>query len=208
MQHETKSIPLDKAELTRVDIRMGAGEFTVDGGAADLLDADFDYNVAAWKPEVEYHSTGARGDLSIRQPDNGGSGGTNTQYKWKLKLNDHVGLDIATKLGAGQARMNLGSLSLRNVEVEMGAGQLDLDLRGTPKTSYSVRINGGVGQAHVQVPKNVAISASAEGGIGSIDVHGLEQHNGRWINPGHENDAVSIRLDIKGGVGEIQLTAE
>jgi hypothetical protein len=83
-----------------------------------------------------------------------------------------------------------------------------MDLRGNPKRSYDVRINGGVGEATIYLPRSVGIDATAKGGIGEIDVRGLEQRNGRWINPSQENSPVKIHLDVKGGVGQINIIAE
>ena len=104
--------------------------------------------------------------------------------------------------------MNLGGLNLRNVELTVGAGEVDMDLRGQPTTSYSVSIHGGVGTAVVHLPSTVAISAKASGGIGDINVSGLEQRDGRWINPRATASPVTIDLDVHGGVGEIRLEAE
>jgi hypothetical protein len=206
-QHESAHFDLDKAEMTRVELRMGAGELNVSGGSAKMAEADFTYNVASWKPNVDYHSTGVRGDLQISQPE--GSGGIgNTEYRWDVKLNDGVLMDVVTKLGAGDARMNLGSMNLRSVELNIGAGEVTMDLRGAPKRSYDVRIYGGVGQATVYLPKSVAIDATAKGGIGEVNVRGLEERNGRWINPTQENSPVTIHLDVKGGVGQIDIVAE
>jgi hypothetical protein len=207
MQHESAHFDLDKSELTRVELRMGAGDLNVSGGSAKLAEADFTFNVAAWKPNVEYHSTGVRGDLSISQPEGIGGMG-DTEYRWDVKLNDGVLMDVVTKLGAGDARLNLGSMNLRNVEVNIGAGEVNMDLRGNPKRSYDVRINGGVGEATVHVPLGVAVEATAQGGIGEIDVRGLEKRNGRWVNTAQENSPVKIHLDVKGGVGQINIIAE
>src|SRR4051812_26144514 len=109
-QHESSHVDLDNSELTRVELKMAAGELNVAGGSAKLADAEFTFNVPAWKPRVEYHSTGARGDLLIEQPRGIGSDG-NTSNRWDLKLNDGVLMDLVTHLGAGEARMDLGSLS-------------------------------------------------------------------------------------------------
>ena len=66
----------------------------------------------------------------------------------------------------------------------------------------------GVGEARIMLPKSVGISASAKGGIGEIRVDGLEKKADRWVNPGHESDAVQITVDAKGGVGEIYIVAQ
>jgi hypothetical protein len=205
--HDTQTIALDKSEILRVNLSMGVGELTLDTGSAQLMDADFSYNVPSWKPQVDYRPGASRSELSITQP-HGGHGFSNADNKWNVKLSEKVGLDLQAKLGVGEVHMNLAKANLRSIELSMGVGEVHLDLKGTPKRSYDVRIKGGVGEAHVAVPRNVGILATAKGGIGDINVHGLEQKGQYWINPGHENDAVVIRLDISGGVGEITVDAE
>ena len=66
----------------------------------------------------------------------------------------------------------------------------------------------GVGEATIYLPHDVGISARAEGGIGEISTKGLVDRNGRWINASQENSPITIRLDVKGGVGQINLIAE
>jgi hypothetical protein len=205
--HESRSVDLDKAEKVRVELKMPVGELDLRGDAQKLLDADFTYNVPAWKPDIRYHSAGAAGDLVMEQHGSTSSTG-NTKNHWDLRLNNNVPLDLRVEFGAGEARLNLGSLSLRSVDVEMGAGTLRMDLRGTPKNEYSVRIRGGVGDATVNLPREVGISASASGGLGDISVTGLHKTGDRYVNDAYERAAVRIRLDIQGGVGSIKLIAE
>jgi hypothetical protein len=206
LEHETQSIDLDKSEMVRVELKMGAGELNVDGGSPKLMDADFTYDIPSWKPIVRYNSSSFRGQLSVEHP-RGSSGGTHVTYKWDLRLNNDVPMDIVAHLGAGQAIMNVGALNLRSVDVNMGVGEVRLDLRGNPKRDYTVNINGGVGQATVTLPNDVGVIANAKGGIGSIDVQGLEKRDGRWINPAHEHAPVTIHVDVNGGIGEIKLIA-
>src|SRR6266852_5858533 len=206
-QRESRSVDLDKSERVRAELKMPVGELNVRGGAQKLLDADFTYNVAAWKPDIRYSSAGAVGDLILEQHGPTSSSG-NTKNRWDLRFNDNVPVDLRVEFGAGEGRLNLGSLSLRSVEFEMGAGTLHLDLRGAPSKDYSVRIRGGVGEATVYLPKEIGISATASGGIGDISVTGLRKSADRYVNDAYERAAVRIRLDIQGGVGSIKLIAE
>lgn len=207
IQHDTRSIPRDASELARVDVRMGAGELRVSGGAPDLLRADFSYNMPSWKPDIRYSSDAGRGNLPIEQPGSQTSLG-NAKNEWDLRLNNEIPMDVTVRFGAGEARLNLGSLSLRSVEMEMGAGELDLDLRGNPKRDYDVRVRGGAGEATVHLPANVGIYAKAEGGIGEIEVRGLRREGQHWVNDAYGTSKVQIHLDIRGGVGQINLFAE
>jgi hypothetical protein len=208
VEHATKVVELGKFESARLELRLGAGELRLAGGSPKLAEADFDYNIASWKPSFIAHTTGLRADVRVEQPAGGGSSFGDVEYKWGLRLNDQVPWDIVTNLGAGEAHMELGSVALRSIQVHMGVGQLSLDLRGTPTRSFDVEINGGVGEARVYLPKSASITAIAHGGIGEIDVEGLEKHGDRWTNFESEHSPVSIRLTANGGVGSIRIVAE
>jgi hypothetical protein len=207
VQHDTQAIELDKSEMVRVELKMGAGELKVEGGSPKLMEADFGYNIPSWKPVVHYDSSSFRGQLSVEQP-RGAHGGPHVTYTWDLRLNNTVPLDLVTHLGAGEARMNLGTLNLRSLDVNMGVGELRLDLRGSPKRDYTVKVNGGVGQATIYLPSDVGVVANAHGGIGNIEVRGLEKRNGQWVNSAHEHAPVTIHMDVNGGIGNIVLIAE
>jgi hypothetical protein len=206
-QHESRSVELDKAERVRVELKMPMGEMDVRGGARQLVDAEFDYNVPAWKPDIRYRSTGSAADLAIEQQGPTSVSG-HAKNRWDLRFNDSVPLDMRVECGAGEARLNLGRLSLRSLEIQMGAGTLRLDLRGTPTKDYSVRIRGGVGEATVYLPRDVGVSAIAGGGIGEVSVSGLHKDGDRYVNDAYDRAPVKIRLDIQGGVGSIKLIAE
>jgi hypothetical protein len=185
---------------------MGSGELQVEGGSSKLLEAAFDYNVRAWKPAVEYVSGDSLSTLTITQPSRASA--SNAVNRWNLKLNDVSPMEVTARLGAGEATLKLGSLKLRGLDLNVGVGEVEVDLRGTPTESYDVQIRGGVGSATVYLPASVVISATAQGGIGDINVRGLERRDGRWVNARQEASPVTIRVDVRGGVGEIRLVAE
>ncbi len=206
-QHESKAIDLDKSEMVRTELKMAAGELRISGGATKLMEGDFSYNIPQWKPEVRYSATGFRGTLFVEQGS--GSAGGNSHNEWNLRLNDSMPIDLLVKFGAGEAKLNLATLSLRSVEVEMGAGELEMDLRGQPKHDYDVRIRGGVGEATVRLPREAGIRADARGGIGSINVRGLtKKDDDHYENDAYDHAKVRIHLDVKGGIGNINLYAE
>ncbi|HEY2016616.1 MAG TPA: toast rack family protein [Bryobacteraceae bacterium] len=208
-QHDSRSIDLDSAERVSVDLHMGAGHLRVDGGAQKLMRADFSYNVPSWKPYVRYSSAAGRGNLTIEQPGSSHAHMGRTNYEWDVRLNREVPVDMRVHFGAGEANLNLGSLSLRSVEVEMGVGKLDMDLRGNPKHNYDVRIRGGVGEATIRVPGGVGVYGEMEGGIGEIKTNGLRMEGRRrFFNDAYEHSKVTIHLDIRGGIGSIRVISD
>ena len=206
-QTESRSIDLDKTEMARAELKMGAGELRVRGGSTKLMEADFRFTRPLLRPDVRYDASGFRGHLTIEEPSHS-SGRNHGDYSWDVRFNDDKPLDLLVHFGAGEARMDEGSLTMRSLDVNMGVGELRLDLRGTPKHDYDVSIRGGVGEATVYLPSSAGIFADAKGGIGGIQVRGLQQRDGHYVNDAYGHAAATIRLDIRGGVGAINLFAE
>ncbi len=204
-EHASRTIDRDASETVRVHLQMGAGDLRVGSGTEKLVRANFDYNVPAWKPEVQYNS----GVLRITQP-----GGDHThfvgstKYEWDVRLNREVALDLDINFGAGEARLDLGSLALRRVDVQMGVGSLQMDLRGSPKRNYDVSINGGVGEAIVRLPADVGVYAEASGGIGEVSARGLHHDGSAYYNDAYRKSPVTIKLSVHGGIGEIKLISD
>jgi hypothetical protein len=200
---ETRSIELDKSEEVRVDLKMGAGELRVDGGADKLMEGRFTYNRLRLRPEVSYSTGGFRGHLVVEEPNHVGT--ATHRYAWDLRFNNQKPLDLDVHCGAGETRLNLGDLTLRRADVEMGVGELKMDLRGAPKNNYEVNVRGGVGEATIYLPENVGIEAHVEGGIGDIHAPGLDKRDGRYVNDSLGRAKTTVRLDIRGGIGSINL---
>lgn len=205
MHDEPVSIDAGSADRANVELDMGAGELNVHGGSSKLLDGQFEYNVEAWKPIVKSSINGVNATVTIKQPDSGHTGG-NQHYKWDLQLNDKMLLDLAVNCGAGQAKLDLGSIQPRTISVHIGVGQVQLDLRGKPARDYEVTINGGIGQADIRLPQNVGLWVNAHGGIGSIDITGLEKKGDHWENSLYDNSKVNVKVNVNGGIGEIKIS--
>ena len=205
LETESRSVELGDAKSVRAEIHMGAGELKVSGGAAKLLDADFAYNVARWRPEVDYTVSGGQGRLEIRQPTGPSGPMGKARYEWDLRFSDSVPLQLTVELGAGRADFTLGSLSLTNLDLKMGAGETIVDLTGSRKNDVTARIQGGVGKATVRLPQDVGVRVDARGGIGAINAHGFKRDDGAYVNDAYGKSDVTVRVDVQGGVGEINL---
>jgi hypothetical protein len=204
VEHDFRAVEKDSSDLVRVTLNMGAGNLRVGTGTDKLMRADFDYNVPAWKPEVRYSA----GTLSISQPETHGTHFGNTKYEWDVRLNRDVPINLNVHFGAGEAHLDLGSMTLRHVQVDMGVGTVQMDLRGQPKQDYDVAIHGGVGEATVRVPSDVAVVAEAHGGIGEIKASGLRKDGGRYYNEAYGKSKVTVHLEVQGGIGSIHLISE
>jgi hypothetical protein len=207
MQHESKSVDPKDARSVRAQLKMGAGELNLTGGADQLMEGDFSYNVADWKPGVSYDVSGDEGELLVKQ---GGSEGSNltgeARNEWDIRMNDELPTDLVVRLGAGESDLDLDSLKLEGLKLQMGAGKTTVDLTGDYAQSFDATIQGGVGEATVELPSEVGVKAKAQGGLGKIDAgEGLKRVGDSYVNGAYGESDVTLNVKVQGGVGEINL---
>src|ERR687894_1931642 len=107
MQHESKSVDPKDAQSVRANLKMGAGELNLTGGADQLMEADFAYNVADWKPKVNYDVSGETGELTVRQGSDGGVRlGGDARNVWDIRFNDQLPTDLVVQMGAGESNLD------------------------------------------------------------------------------------------------------
>jgi len=206
MQHDSKSVDPENAQSARAQLKMGAGEINLTGGADQLMEADFSYNVADWTPKVSYDVSGKKGELVVKQgsAEGGGlSGGARNE--WDISFNDEVPTDLVVQMGAGESDLDLDSLTLTGVDLQMGAGKTTVDLSGDYTQSFDASIEGGVGEATVLLPSEVGVKAKAEGGLGTIDAKGLKKVGDSYVNDAYGESDTNLTIDVKGGIGAINL---
>jgi hypothetical protein len=205
MQRDRQKVQPKNAQTVRAHLKMGAGELNVSGGADALMEAEFAYNVADWKPDVSYDVKGDTGDLSIEQ----GSGQDvrlgGARNEWDVLFSDEVPTDLRVQMGAGESSLDLDSLTLTGLDLQMGAGKTTVDLTGDYTTDFDASIQGGVGEATVMLPSEVGVRARAEGGLGNINAKGLKKEGDSYVNEAYGSSDVTLEVDVQGGVGTINL---
>src|SRR5919107_6028543 len=175
MQHDSKSVDPENADSASAQLKMGAGELNLTGGADQLMEAEFSYNVSEWKPMVSYDVSGKKGELVVEQGSaNGGDLSGGARNEWDISMNDEVPTELVVQMGAGESDLDLDSLTLTGVDLQMGAGKTTVDLTGDYARDFDASIEGGVGQATVLLPSVVGVKAKAEGGLGKINAKGLK----------------------------------
>ncbi len=206
-KHTTKIIEPQRAKSARAKLEMSAGQLTINGGSANLLEADFSFSDSYDEPRVEYNVAEGVGQLTVAQDSRSVHIG-HSENDWSLHFSKDIPLELKIDMGAGQGNLHLRDVPLTRLDLNIGAGQVDVDLTGDRKTDLTADIEGGVGQANIRLPKNVGVIVHASGGIGSIDAHGLKHEDGTYTNDAYGKTPVTIRLKVEGGIGEIVLSQE
>lgn len=212
LRTESETVPLDNAGAVVAEISMGAGELTLHAGTPALMEANFTYNVAVWRPEVDYSvdQSGEEniGRLFVRQPAEVefDSNLTNFRYQWEVHLNNEVPIDLRVELGAGNANIDASELDLTALDIAAGAGNVTVDLSGERQRDLAASIRGGVGSLTVLLPGDAGVKVDVSGGLGQVVATGLSRNeDGSFVNAAFDTAENTIVLDIEGGVGEINL---
>jgi hypothetical protein len=208
LQSESRSVELGDSKSVDVQIRVGAGNLEIRGGAAKLLEADFTYNVAKLKPEVDYMD----GTLVVWQP---GAKGlpvlrdiTDHRNEWGLRLNNEVPMDLSVDVGAGSSDLRLADLSLTGLAITLGAGGSTIDLSGDWVRDLDVTIDTGAADITVRLPKDVGVRVEVESGPHTIDASDLEHDGDVYTNAAYGSSEVTLQVKMEAGIGLINLEVE
>ena len=150
LQTKSETVELGSAETVRVNLDGGFGELYVEGGASELLEADFRYNIDELEPEVDYSVSGDTGRLTVSNRDNINVIPTGeVESEWRLAFAENVPMEMDIALGFGDSDLDLSDLTVTSLEVKAGAGRLDLNVGN--QTLDRLKVEAGLGDVSVDV---------------------------------------------------------
>lgn len=205
MQTETKSVELGSATSAKVQLDMGAGELNLTGGADQLMQATFSYNVPAWQPSVDYTVNGSQGELVVKQGSQDNNVVSNMSNTWDIQLGSQVPLELEIHTGASAGKLDLSSLDLSSLRVETGVGETNVNLDGTWQHDVNAAIKGGVGALTVTLPDTIGVRVGHGSGLVSWETSGLTQSGDYYVNQAYGSSPYTLFLTIEAGVGSVTL---
>jgi hypothetical protein len=208
-QTENFTVPLSGAKSVHAHLQMAAGELNISSAAAlgpsNLMSGAISYNVPEWKPDMSYSVNGGEGSLMVMEPEAHHTTMGGVKYTWDLHFNSKVPLELAVEMGAGDSKLDLADLNLRNLDVQVGAGDSTIDLTGDWKQDVSVSLQGGVGEVHVKLPRDIAVRVTVQGGLGEVDAPDFKRDGSDYVNDAAGKTKNTIEVHISGGIGEVHL---
>jgi len=205
LREDYHAVKLERAQTVEARFKMSAGELSLKGGARDLMEGYFEYNVDLWKPDVDYFVSGRKGRLSIKQTGRTGIPIGNSKNKWDINLCRDVPIDLKIDFGAGEGHLDLRRIDIRDLDIDMGVGELTIDLTGELKENLKVNIDGGIGSATIYLSKDVGVRVKVDGGIGSVDARGMRKNDHTYTNDAYGKTDITINIEIDAGIGSIDL---
>lgn len=125
--------------------------------------------------------------------------------KWDLKLTPNVPLDLSIDTGVGEQTLDLGQLTLKQLEINMGVGQTKLEL---PSGTYSVSIDGGVGELEVTLPRGVEVRMVTDSGLTSMHVPSEfdKGDHGEYTTANYTTTSgPKIDITLNAGIGKVTI---
>jgi len=233
VQVTNKTIRKVKANFVDAVIKVRYGQFYVNDGNNNFVDAEFIYDKYDLKPVMKYEEDDRRGDLLIKltgdDDDNIDIDTDNDETKCLVELSNNVPMDLRIELGAGRGKFNLNELKLedlklrlgageldinlagsrlRNLDIEAGVGSVELDLSGKRKDDLFVEILGGIGELDVKLPSDIGVRVDIKGLLGDIDAYGFEKRDRIYTNAAFGKTDQVIEMEIRAGFGDVNLILE
>jgi hypothetical protein len=179
-----------------VQVQYGAGHLRVSPAGGGLLyRLDLRYDERQFRPVADYDREAGRLKLGVEGRDgHGGSMNTDDAHA-TVELSPAVPMDLSLQFGAGEADVDLGGMSLRDVSVETGASRTTIAF-GRPNriAAGRVRVQAGAAELRVSGLGNArAERFEFEGGVGQTTL----DFGGDW----KQNATASVRM----GVGAVRL---
>jgi hypothetical protein len=205
LQTDSRSVDVGEAKSVSVDINFGAGNLTVVGGAEKLLDADFKYNVAKLKPQVEY----ADSTLVVEQPSVITipllQKSKNFRNEWNLHLSGEVPMNMSVNLARGTSDLDLSGLSLNHLEISQGTGVSVINLNDLWKHNLDVSINSGATDITVKLPSAIGVRVEIVSGHTTVAASGLTQEGNVYTNAAYGVSDITLNVSMRPGNGRIGL---
>ncbi len=203
----TTEFLLDGATAGNISVNMGAGEITLNGGAAgsNLMEVTIFSKAPEWQPE--YSSSLAGSVKTVRITDKGHTGkalfAVDSPNRWEVRLADRVPVAAEVRIGAGDCRLVLGTLNLTSLDVHAGAGDTTIDFSGYHGGRFDASIMHGIGDLTLRIPANTRVTVIQ--GVGDIAGAGFILGNGAYTPPGFNPVLPVNEIFVKQGVGDVRL---
>lgn len=115
-----EDLPADKETVMDVELRLAAGELTLEGGADGLASGVIRYNVAEWAPTLTRDEDRLVIEQGRMDSNNIGITEGSVVHEWDLRLGN-TPMNLTLQAGAYSGNLDLSGVPLRNLTINDGA---------------------------------------------------------------------------------------
>jgi hypothetical protein len=196
----SETVARDGATALTLGVSLGAGDLTVSGGSAALVDA----RVTGGEMRVRTERRDGRVEVDIdpeHEIDLFPSG-----VELDVAVASDVPVDLQVEAGAGDLRVDMRGLRVTRAQVEAGAGDITVVLP-TPQGEVAVRVESGAAEITIEVPDGVEVRISVSGGAVSTDSDNarLRVDAGRAETSGYASASDRVTVTVEAGAASVHI---
>ncbi|MFN2290260.1 MAG: LiaI-LiaF-like domain-containing protein [Anaerolineae bacterium] len=202
--------PLGEATRAQVIIDPGVGVLQVEAlpEAANLVEGEV-HLTSGERIEQDFSVIGGQATYELRTAERS-FGPFNWSWSdrrvWDLGFSPRPTLALEADLGAGEAILDLTSLTVSNLRVDVGLGRLEITLPAEGQLEGN--LEGAIGQTLIIVPQGMAVRIQADTGLAGRDIPAGWQQDGDVISsPGYDTAENRTELQVGQAIGLLEVRA-
>ncbi len=181
LERATEKVTAKEARMIEIDGELGAGEFTITPDTISevaLFDIKYDERVVRY--DVDYYEKGDRGFLTFESDRRNNIDFDGNENRWDIVLSSKYESSLNLDIGACDAKMDFGGLSLRSVIMDIGAASGNINFsKPNPIRLEEFKMNAGASSLNMTSIGNANFSRfDFSGGVGSFELDFRGEYNG------------------------------
>lgn len=197
---------LDGATSSTLQLDMAAGEFDMQGGTDKTLLISGSASLPKDQTSNPVYSAPVGGKSSFRlQTSSVPLPFESRSEVWNLKVNPVILLDLTTRMGAGEMKLDLRDTHVTALDSKLGVGQMTVNLPS--HLSVSGSLDNAIGEIVLGVPSCADVTINVDRGISDLSLpSGYTNNNGVVRYPAPSGcSANKIDLHLNLAIGSVRI---
>lgn len=194
----------EEVASSELELKLGGTELDLYGGNEKYL-VDISANDKIHH-RVESYKDNKHAIIFVENSSKEFFGRRRINHKIDLSLNTEIPWVINAKVGAIKGRLDFSDIELTELNIEVGAGDLDIQF-GELAYITSANINAGASNLKLHIPNDLGVKINSSSVLSNTNLSGLgwTKLGNEYISPNYDEAESKIHLDIKMGIGNMNV---
>lgn len=193
------------AGVTSAEIAMkfGGGKIMLDSGTGQFAEGLFRGASGAVTSVKRHHN---KVKIDIRPAVTSWFSHLNNMNNWEVHLSPELPWEISVEAGAAEGDLDFTGLDFQQLELKLDAGDFRFKF-GNNGEYGKVKMQAGASNVRIQVDANSGVRIRLQGALSSnnLDELGWSRVDDYYVSPAFDEALSRIDLDLKMGVGNLEL---